>query len=138
MSNITAIDPSVERRFVPKADVNLPVDEQLTLIYKQPTMSQMASVTDNQILSKTKGKTTDYKYLISQADIRRVELSLVGWVNFLFPADHPKTPNEVVPFSKENITMLPADIRDEFVNNLTGRDKDDEDKDDELGEAQAE
>lgn len=131
MSNIRAIDPSAEMEFVPKEDKDLPKSEQLTIIYKQPTMKQMAEINDDQILSKSKGKITNYQYLISRADIRRLEISIVGWKNFLFPKGHAKA-EMPVPFSVENITMLPPNVRDEFVDHITGRKKEEET---ELGEA---
>ena len=125
------MDPTAEREFVPKEDQKLPKEEQLVIIYKMPDMRKMAEINDNQILSKSKGKITNMQYLVSMADIKRLEISICDWKNFLFPSDHASA-DQPVPFDVKNITMLPPEVREEFIDFLTGKKKEEET---ELGEA---
>jgi len=135
MSHITAMDPSVEYEWIPKQDRKLPKEEQLTVIYHPLDMRQEAEISDEQIKSMTKGKTSEQKYLISQADLKRMELSICGWKNFDYPEHHPEHGGQSVPFSKDRIGLLPQKVRADFVSFLTGRDDEDEDNPLNLGEA---
>jgi len=135
MSNVLAMDPTVIMPWVPKVDNKLPKNQQLTIMYKQLDMKESALFDDDQIKNIQKKKTTEYKYLISQMDIKRIEATIKDWKNFKYPIEHPELSGKDVPFSLENITLLPPEIRREYVNFITGRDRDAEEGED-LGEAQ--
>ena len=136
MSNVLAMDPTVKLKWSPKIDNDLPEDERFVIIYNHLDMRKAAVVDDEQIRSIQKGKkTSEFKYLVGQADVKRLELSITGWENFIYPKGHPDA-DKPVPFAPSNITLIPPEIRREFVNFLTGRDREaEEDEGTDLGEA---
>ena len=133
-SNVRAMDPSAQYKWSSKLDKDIPPKERFTILYHPLDMHDEAAIADEQIKSKTKGRTSEYKYLMSRADIKRMELSIIGWENFYYPEEHEEMPGKEVPFSKENIGLIPQGVRAEFVDDLTGRDRDEDDGID-LGEA---
>ena len=118
MSHVKALDPTAQYKWFPKVDLDLPEAERFTIIYSPLDMRIEAELADSQFESSQKGKNTKMKYLISQADVKRLERSVKGWKN-LKDEDGAKD----VPFSVENIRCIPPDIRSEFVSHITGRDK---------------
>lgn len=141
MSKVLAMDPTVKFWWVPKCDRDEPENLQFRIEYRHLTAREEASLSDNQIESVTKGKTSRYKYSVSSTDLLRCEKSIVGWDNFKFPADHPTKAGEDVPFAKESIGLVPPNIRGEFVSFLTKRDEEADDDDEggnSLGEAKQE
>jgi len=140
MSKVLAMDPTVEMYWVPKLDRDLPENEQFRIKYSSLTARQEAEITDNQIRSITKAKLSEYKFAVSSADLKRCEICIKGWENFRYPENHPTKPKQDVPFSKDNIGLIPPNIRAEFVAFITKRDEiaspDEEGKD--LGEAKTE
>lgn len=137
MSNVRAMDPNVEQEWVPKIDRDLPRKEQFTIIYRALSRSKAAEIDDAQIRSITKGKRSEYKYLVSQADNKRLDLSIVDWRNLVYPDGHDSE-GKFAPYSKENIDLIPPEILKEYVAFLTGRDRIAEEEDDTLGEATTE
>jgi len=136
MSNVRAMDPKAISVWSPKIDKSLPDDEKLKIKYHPLDMRQEAAITDEQIKSTSKKSgNSEYKFLSNQADIKRMELMIVDWDNFLYPEGHEKE-NQPVVFNKENIGLLPLSIRKEFVDEVAGRNIEDEDEI-EVGEAQA-
>jgi hypothetical protein len=127
MSHITAMDPTIEATWIPKVDRELAEKEQLQILYKPLDMRTEAKISDDQIQSFQKGRKSEYKYRISQADIRRLEETITGWKNFNYPANYPDTDkaNKPVTFSRENIMMLPPETRLEFISFVTGRERTD-------------
>jgi len=137
MSNVTAMDPTVDLWWVPECDKELPEDQQLRLKYRNLPAKKEALITDEQIQSSTKGKTSKYQYRVSMADLKRCEIMIVGWENFNYGSNHPTKKGQPVPFSVDNIGMLPTKIRSEFVTFVTGRDEPEEEEDSiDLGEAE--
>ena len=139
-SKVLAMDPTVEFWWVPKCDKDLPENEQFRIKYRHLTAREEASLSDNQISSVTKGKESRYKYSVSSTDLLRCEKTIIGWDNFFFPADHPTKASEPVPFAKENIGLVPPNIRGEFVGFITKRDEaeDEDEAGTSLGEAKQE
>lgn len=139
MSNIVALDPKIEMSWVPKEDRGLPKEEQLTLIFRYLDMHDEAKINDELLRSQTKGKVSEYHYKISSADVKRLELSIAGWRNFNYAPDHPNA-GQAVPFNKQNITLLPQNVRTDFLAFLTKRDEaqEGEDEGEDLGEAKTE
>ena len=135
MSNVKAMDPNAQMNWVPKIDRELPVEEQLTIIYRPLKMSEEAEISDNQISQIQKGRKSQYKYLVSQADIKRITKAIVDWKNLEYPEGH-ESAGKPVPYCKENIELIPPEVRTEFVTFLTGRDRISDDEDDDLGEAE--
>ena len=78
MSKVLAMDPNVEQWWIPKTAKDEPENEQFKIQYKNLRAKEEALITDNQIESITKGKTSKYKYAVSSADLRRCELSIIG------------------------------------------------------------
>jgi len=142
MSKVLAMDPDVKQWWIPKVEKDEPENEQFRIEYKNLRAKEEARITDNQIESITKGKTSKYKYAVSSADLKRCYLSITGWENFKYPEKHPKKAGENVPFSEENIEMIPPNIRSEFVTFLTKRDEiatdDDDGEGEDLGDAKTE
>lgn len=138
MSNVLAMDPTVDLWWTPKCDVKLPENEQLRIQYRHLTAREEAEFSDAQIKSLTKGKHSEYRFLMSSTDLKRCHQTIKGWENFTYPPNHPTKAGKAVPFTDENIDMLPLKIRSEFVDFLTGRDKDDEEGGTDLGEAKTE
>jgi hypothetical protein len=134
MSNIRALDPTAQLTFVPKADTTLAEKEQLKIFYRVLSMKEEAEISDAQIRSMQKGKRSEYSFLISTADIKRMELSIKGWENFFYPDNHPTKKGGAVPFAIDNIGLIPQEVRREFVSKLTGRDEEGDD----AGEAKTE
>ena len=137
MSNVLAMDPTVELWWTPKCDADLPAEEQFRIKHKYLSARDEARTNDQMIKSVSKGKTSKYEYLISTADLNRCEKSIVGWSGFKYPADHPTKAGEDVPFETANIGVIPPNIRSEFVGYLTKRDEVEADEDDDgsdLGE----
>lgn len=140
MSNVRAMDPKAVFPWVPKCDRSLPAAEQFQIMYSPLDMRKEAEINDKQLRSITKGKKSEYEYLISQADIKRLELSIKDWKNLPYPENHPDASlrGKPCPFSIENITCIPPDIRKEYIDDITGRAKAAEAEEDEeanLGEA---
>ena len=139
MSNIKAMDPSSKSKWVPKCDRSLPEAEQFTITYSPLRMKDEANISDDQIQSITKGKKSQYKYQLNRADVKRMELTIKGWDNFEYPTDHDDA-GKPVPFSIENIELIPQEIRREYITDITGRENEDDDEeegDTNLGEAEA-
>lgn len=139
MSNVTAMDPQTQLTWAPKCDKELPSEEQLKIYYNPIDMHKEAKISDAQIKSITKGRKSQYNYLIGQADVQRLVLAIVGWDNFNYPDGHEQA-GKPCPYCKENITCLPPEIRQEFIEDLTGRkrladEEDDNDEGNDLGEA---
>ena len=131
MSKVVAMDPTAELKWVPKVDRELPEKDQLKILYHPLNMREDAKLTDEQIKSIQKGKRSEYRYMLQQSDIKRMEMTIIGWENFVYP-DGKK-----VPYSLENIAVIPPEIRKEYVEYITGRTREAE-EDDDLGEAQTE
>jgi len=143
MSKVLAMDPTVELWWIPKCDQDEPEDQQFRIKHKYLTARDDAKTSDQMIKSYTKGKISKYEYLISSSDLKRCEMAIVGWVNFKYPENHPTKAGQEVPFSKENIGLIPPNIRSEFITYLTKRDEvesddDGEGEDIDLGEAKTE
>lgn len=140
MSKVRAMDPDATLPWCPECDEDLKEAERLTIFYNPLDMHKEADIADNQIKSVMKGRKSESRYLVNKSDVKRMILSINNWKNFFFPDNHPnkEIAGKAVPFSQENIRLLPPEIRSEFVGFLTGRDRDDE-KDDgkDLGEATA-
>jgi len=136
MSNVRAMDPNSVARWSPKIDRDLPENERFTIHYKPLRMREEAEIADNQISQVTKGRTSQYSFLLNKSDVKRLERAIVGWDNLPYPAGH-KNAGEVVPFSTENIEMIPPEVRQEVLEDLTGRKKLAETEEEELGEAKA-
>jgi len=134
-SNVRAMDPKARYNWSSKLDKDISPTDRFTIIYHPLDMHESAAISDEQIKSKTKGRTSEYKYLMSRADIKRMELSIIDWKNFYYPEDHEEFPGKPVPFSKENIGLIPEGVRAEFVDDLTGRNKDEDEDGIDLGEA---
>ena len=136
MSKVRAMDPEATLPWYPECDEDLPEKDRLTIFYNPLDMHKEAEIADNQIKSVMKGRKSESKYLVNKSDVKRMELSISNWKNFLVPENHPnkELAGKPVPFEKENIRLLPPDIRSEFVGFLTGRDRDDKEETD-LGEA---
>jgi hypothetical protein len=128
------MDPTAELSWVPKIDKDVPKKEQFTILYHPLDMRKEAKISDNQIKNIQKGRKSIYEYLVSQADISRMENSIIGWKNFDYP-DGGEESGKPVPFSLENIAMIPPEIRREYVTFITGREREANEEDDELGEA---
>ena len=138
MSKVLAMDPNVELWWIPKCDRDLPENEQFRLKYRNLTAREDASINDGMISSMTKGKRSEYKYRMSSSDLMRCELTIKGWEMFKYPLDHPTLANKDVPFTKENIGLLPQNIRQEYVSFITKRDEIEDDEGEDLGEAKTE
>lgn len=134
MSNILAMDPTVERWYVPKADRSLPENEQMRLKYRNLTAKEDAELSDNTIKSITTGKIQKSEILISSIDLKRCEKTIKGWEVFKYAADHPTKAGQDVPFSVDNIGFIPQNVRREYIDFITGRDQEEK----ELGEAKTE
>lgn len=119
------MDPTVESVWVPKVDRELPVKEQFQILYKPLDRRTEAKISDEQIQSDQKGRKSTYKYKLSQADNRRLDESITGWKNFNYPTTHPNADlaGKPVIFSRENIDLLPPEVRVEFISFVTGRDR---------------
>jgi len=134
MSKVLAMDPTVELFWIPDCDKDEEV--KLKIKFHYLTARDEAKINDQMIETMTKGKTSKNKYLISTADLKRCELSIIDWENFLYGEDHPTLAGKPVPFSTMNIGLLPPNIRSEFTSFLTKKDEiDDEEDDTDLGEA---
>ena len=136
MSNVLAMDPKTIIPWYPKIDRKLPVEERLTILHHVLDMHQDAELSDEQLVSRQKGKESKSNYYMNKADVKRLELSITGFKNLSFPKDYPDTmlAGKPCPFSIENITCIPIAIRKEYVEYLTGRDKEDTEETS-LGEA---
>lgn len=138
MSNVRAMDPKSKLTWVPKVDRQLPESEQFKIFYHPLDMRKDAEITDRQIESISKGKRSKFKYLVSMSDVKRLELCTVGWEGLIYPDEH-ELAGQAVPFAVENITLIPSEIRREFIEDITGRKKEaesDDEGDEELGEAE--
>lgn len=139
MSNVRAMDPTAILPWYPKCDVSLPIAERFTIMYSPMDMHQEAAISDDQLVSTQKGKESKSKYFMNKADVQRIELSIKDWKNLIYPDTHPDTGlrGKSCPYSKENIKCIPIEIRKEFVEDLTGRNKETDDEGNSLGEAKA-
>lgn len=140
MSNVLALDPSVDQWFIPKCDKDLPEDQQFKIKFHYLDARDEAKINDAMIKSISKGKTSKYEYHVTSADLVRCEQSITGWEVFNYPTDHPDVAKrgKPVPFSKDNIRLIPSNIRSEYCAFLTKRNEMPEEDEDEikLGEAQ--
>ena len=133
MSKVLAMDPNVDLWWVPKVDRELPENEQFRIKHRNLSAREEARITDNQIRSISKGKLSKMEYSVSSADLERCELTIKGWENFKFPENHPAKAGQEVPFSKDNIGLIPPDIRSEYVDFITKRDSKDTETTEEEG-----
>lgn len=117
MPKILAMDPTVEDMWNSKIDADIAQAERFWIKYHALNMKDEATISDSQFESEQKGKKSNLKYKISMADIKRMELSIVDFGNLT------DKNGKKVPYSKENITIIPPAVRTEFVTFLTGRDK---------------
>jgi hypothetical protein len=131
------MDPKAILPWYPEIDKDLPEAERFTILYSPLDMRDEAQLNDGQIKTVIKGKKSNYEYKINQADVTRLEKSIKGWKNLDYPANHPnkELAGKPAPYCMENIALIPPDIRREYIDFLTGRNRDE--GEDDAGEATA-